>query len=501
MRRILRHIVFVLIVLCLHLFFMFTVSSECVHTDDKAESFYTEISKKEPTCTEGGYTLFICNLCGDFYDGFYTEPLGHNFKADENCSNLIYNQDMSHSYYCHNGCGSRGTEKGGINATENCSFLLTSETGPTCAKQGEKIYTCKICNRTRIETIPVATDTCRFILTSTVSPTCKTQGKKTYTCENCNRTRIETIPVAVDTCKFILTSILKSTCTAQGKNKYTCEICKRTKEEKIPVTSHNYKKSIILPTCTQGGYTLYTCSGCGKKYKDDLKEPVTHISDGGILTVLPTEKENGVLRFSCRICDKVLKTETVPKYYKFVENTVKNFKTASFTSTSVKLKWSNKDKKVKFKVYYSTDRESWKSVTTEKEYITVENLASARRYYFRISVITDNIESPLSKTVSVYTRPLKVKSLKVKSAEKGIASLSWKQVSKADGYEISFASSDSFKKNNTSIITVSSGKTLKKSVKKLKSGKKFSFRVRAYKTVGGEKVFGVYSEIKSVKIK
>ena len=38
-------------------------------------------------------------------------------------------------------------------------------------------------------------------------------------------------------------------------------------------------------------------------------------------------------------------------------------------------------------------------------------------------------------------------------------------------------------------------------VKKLKSGKKYSFRVRAYKKVGGKTYYGAWSKTKSVKVK
>jgi len=38
-------------------------------------------------------------------------------------------------------------------------------------------------------------------------------------------------------------------------------------------------------------------------------------------------------------------------------------------------------------------------------------------------------------------------------------------------------------------------------VKKLKSGKKCFFKVRAYKKVNGKKVYGAYSKLRNVRIK
>ena len=50
-------------------------------------------------------------------------------------------------------------------------------------------------------------------------------------------------------------------------------------------------------------------------------------------------------------------------------------------------------------------------------------------------------------------------------------------------------------------MTIKKDTTISKTVKKLKSGKKYYFRVRAYKTIGGKKVYTGYSNKKSIKIR
>ena len=49
--------------------------------------------------------------------------------------------------------------------------------------------------------------------------------------------------------------------------------------------------------------------------------------------------------------------------------------------------------------------------------------------------------------------------------------------------------------------TIKSGKTVKFVNKKLKKGKKYYFKVRAYRTVSGKKVYGSYSAVKAAKAK
>ena len=88
-----------------------------------------------------------------------------------------------------------------------------------------------------------------------------------------------------------------------------------------------------------------------------------------------------------------------------------------------------------------------------------------------------------------------VKKLKAK-AKKGSALVSWKKVGSGFTYEVyrSTNPTKSFKKVKTL-------KKLKVTVKKLKKGKTYYFKARAFKKVGGKKVYTGWSNIAKVKIK
>lgn len=88
-----------------------------------------------------------------------------------------------------------------------------------------------------------------------------------------------------------------------------------------------------------------------------------------------------------------------------------------------------------------------------------------------------------------------VKKVKAKAKKKS-ALVSWKSVGKGFKYEVyrSTNPTKSFKK-------VKTAKKLKVTVKKLKKGKTYYFKVRAFKKVGGKKVYTGYSNIAKVKIK
>lgn len=91
----------------------------------------------------------------------------------------------------------------------------------------------------------------------------------------------------------------------------------------------------------------------------------------------------------------------------------------------------------------------------------------------------------------------KTPAITVKSSKKADATVTWKAVSGAEGYDVYYGTS---KSKVTS--TVKKGtKALTVTKTKLKSKKTYYFRIRAYKTVNGKKVYTSYSSVKSVKVK
>ncbi len=76
----------------------------------------------------------------------------------------------------------------------------------------------------------------------------------------------------------------------------------------------------------------------------------------------------------------------------------------------------------------------------------------------------------------------------------------WKRNKKASGYQIVVATDKSFK-NVVKTVNVKKNKTVKATVKGLKSGKKYYVRVRSMKKSSGVKVYGNWSKAKPVKAK
>lgn len=100
-----------------------------------------------------------------------------------------------------------------------------------------------------------------------------------------------------------------------------------------------------------------------------------------------------------------------------------------------------------------------------------------------------------TKKVTIYAVPAKMKTPTVKAGKKSLT-VKWSKDSRADGYRIQYSTSSKFKKAKT---VSCSKKTVKKTIKKLKKGKKYYVRIQAYKKIGNKKYYGNYSKVKSVK--
>ena len=87
--------------------------------------------------------------------------------------------------------------------------------------------------------------------------------------------------------------------------------------------------------------------------------------------------------------------------------------------------------------------------------------------------------------------------IKLSSKKKKTITVKWNKVSNAKGYQIQYAMNKKFTKNKKIV------KTNKHSmqIKKLKAGKKYFVRVRAYNITKGKKKYTKWSKVKNIKCK
>ena len=96
-----------------------------------------------------------------------------------------------------------------------------------------------------------------------------------------------------------------------------------------------------------------------------------------------------------------------------------------------------------------------------------------------------------------------LKSTKITSlrAKKKSVTVKWKKQTKGiNGYEIQYSTDKKFKKD-VKTVTINKAKTASKTIKKLKSKKKYFFRIRTFKKSGAGKAYSNWSKTKNVKVK
>ena len=64
------------------------ICHRCGKTSGEAIGHSYEATVTKPTCTEGGFTTYVCSACGDTYSGEETAALGHNYGE------YLYNDDV-----------------------------------------------------------------------------------------------------------------------------------------------------------------------------------------------------------------------------------------------------------------------------------------------------------------------------------------------------------------------------------------------------------------------
>ena len=90
---------------------------------------------------------------------------------------------------------------------------------------------------------------------------------------------------------------------------------------------------------------------------------------------------------------------------------VKNLKSSTVKTTSIKLKWSSIDEAVGYVVYYSTDNKTFKKYkSTDNNSITVKNLKAGKTYYFKVRAYTRDDDDKA--VYGAYSPVLKVKTSK-----------------------------------------------------------------------------------------
>lgn len=188
---------------------------------------------------------------------------------------------------------------------------------------------------------------------------------------------------------------------------------------------------------------------------------------------------------------------------------VKDYTSLKATSagvSSIKLSWKKVSKASGYVVYRANSANGkYKAIKTIKKgkttSFTDKKRTTGKTYYYKLrpykTVKNKKQYMSYSSVVSTKAMPGRVKFTKL-TAKNQKATLKWKKVSGASGYLL--YRSDRRDGGFTCINSVSSRKTSYTNTK-LKKGQTYYYRIRAYRKVGGKRVYGNFSVVKAVKVK
>ena len=224
-----------------------------------------------PSCTEDGYTKYVCSRCSDTYTDTPTSAIGHAWD----------------------------------------SGVITTE--PTCQAIGVKTYTCTRCSATRTE--DVAKVDHNIVTLPAVSATCTQTGlTEGSQCSYCGTVFVaQTVTAALGHSWDSGVITKEPSCGELGVKTYTCTRCSETKTENIPALEHNYQSVVTQPTCTEQGYTTHTCSNCQDSYVDSYVDALGHTPGDWEIITPATCSATGLQVKKCSVCQVVIETQTIEK--------------------------------------------------------------------------------------------------------------------------------------------------------------------------------------------
>lgn len=480
----------------------------------KGHNYSAEVTKKA-NCTDDGVITYTCANCGDKYTKVIKAKV-HNYSA-EVTKKATCDTDGVKTFTCAD-CGDVYTEK--LEALGH-TYGISEVVKPTCDNDGYTKFTCSVCGDSYSKVINA---TGHKYNDKIVSASCDKGGYTLHTCENCGDIYKDnfTSPLGHD----YTSQTVKPACETDGEKTFTCTRCGDTYTEVIKAKGHVYKRTVVAAGCETDGYTLVECMECHDSFKEGYVGAKGHtiVTDKAVAATCTTAgKTEGS---HCSVCGKVIKAQTEIKAKGHVAGDwitdkaaavgVKGRKHRSCTVCGAVVESANIPALSPKSISSATVSLSIATYSFDGKVktpsVTVKLGSTALRNGIDYVVSYSNNKNVGKATVVItgkglyagtITRtfvinPAKQEIQKLTAKSKGFY-IDYAAKGHATGYEIQYATNSSFSGAKKTVIT--SNKTDKVTVSKLRENKKYYVRVRTYTIVNGIKYYGAWSAVKTVTTK
>ena len=246
-----------------------------------------------------------------------------------------------------------------------------------------------------------------------------------------------------------------------------------------------------------------------RKTKGQTFKRIAWIQDLSELSYVDETAETGITYYYT--VKAASKTWGEPVYSKYVTDvTAKTAlgkgsvsKTQTWGYNGIKVTWDEVDGADGYRLYYKVGNSAWKYATQtgSTSYVhTSVTTGQTYTYYVRAyrNVNGTKVYGAYSAGKTGKAVPKKSVITKITAGSKK-AALKWNKVNGASGYRIYYKTSENGAWHY--VTQIGKGSTTSYTDTGLKSGQTYYYTMRAYRTVNGEKIFGSYSDWKTVKVK
>ena len=504
----------------------------------------TQWNVTDASCTESGSEERHCTRC-DYKQTQIIPAKGHTFGEWKITKNVGCVTDGEQTREC-TVCGSKETKVIAATGVHVYGGWKVTK-APTCTTAGVKERTCAGCNAKETMTLQA---TGHKYTTSTVKPTYSAKGYTLYKCSlcgksyKCNYTNMLVLPsvsglkATSRTDKSITLGwnrnanatgyvieyyngakwVKKSTVTKNTTVKYTVSSLKPGTVNKFRIraykatnySAYSYITVNTLPSAVSGFKTVSKTSSTSTLSWNKNTSADGYIIERYIVNRwVQTQKVVGSGNISATIKSltagstnklRIRAYKTINKKTEYSSYTYLNVKTKpaqmtglkakSKTNNTVTLQWNNNATadSVFIEKYDGSKWVNVKKLSAGFTTYTVCKLSSGRTYRFRVRAYRAGEYSGYT-YLNVNTRPYTTTGMKSKSVTKNSIVLQWNKNTSADGYSIEKYDG----KKWVQVKRYTSNKSTTYTIKGLKTGTTYKFRMRAYKTIGKVNEYSAYT--------
>ncbi len=237
-----------------------TISLSAPTQDDH---FYIVSEHKEKTCTEDGYTTYLCRIADNLNDK------GYPVKA--------------HTYTVHE-------------PATGHSYTITEDRAVSHTKDGIHTEVCTICGDTSSSTKVAEGHYWEIILQT--DATCTEDGICRSRCTDCGEISDAVTPATGHI--YTVTEDRAATCAEEGIHTETCSKCADVQTTVAPKTEHHMEERIDpAPACETDGCRIVFCTVCGQETKTAVPK-TGHTYGDGLLLKEPTFFHDGKMVYICQ---------------------------------------------------------------------------------------------------------------------------------------------------------------------------------------------------------